>query len=132
MRWRIAYRAVFCALGVWLAATACLQAAGFPRTVVDVTGRALRLEAPPRRIVSTFLGADEIVLSLVDRSRVAMVTTFAQDPASSFVVAAAQGIRAVQNINAETIVALKPDLILVNRFSNPEVVEQLIALGQPV
>lgn len=122
------------ALALFGLAPASLQAGGFPQTVVDVAGHSLRLDQKPQRIASAFLGSDEIVLSLVDPSRVIMVTTFGRDPAASWVAekAKAKGIRAVQSLDAETLVALRPDIIFVNRFSNAQVVGQLRVLQQPV
>src|SRR5258706_536696 len=71
---------------------ALAQDQGFPRTVTDGAGNKVTLKAKPVRIVSITLASDEILLSLVDPSRLAAITANTQDSAQSNVADAAKGI----------------------------------------
>ena len=55
----------------------------FPRVLHGPAGESWTLSRPPRRIVSTYLAADEILAALVSPGRLAAVSTFADDPAIS-------------------------------------------------
>jgi iron complex transport system substrate-binding protein len=105
---------------------------GFPRTVRDGSGAVIRLEAPPRRIVSQTLATDEILFALGAQSRLVGVSSLAQDAAYSNVVAeaAASGVPSVND--AEQILRLTPDLVFVASYSRAEVVRLLGASGAPV
>lgn len=83
-----------------------------------------RAEAPvprrARRMVSTTLETDEILLALVEPARIAAVTPFADDPAVSNVVRQARRVRGRVKTDPEPIVALRPDLVFVAPFASPE------------
>ena len=64
--------------------------AKFPLTVTDANGDAMTLENPPQRIVSLTLGSDEILLSLVDKSRIVSLTRYADDEGISNIAAEAK------------------------------------------
>ena len=55
----------------------------FPRTITDGAGNKVTLNAKPVRIVSVALVADEMLLALVDPSRLIAVTANSLDPAQS-------------------------------------------------
>ena len=83
------------------------------RQVVDDTGQSVSLPSHPSRIVSLTYGTDEILLGLVDTSRVTALSKYAGNPDISFVTkeeAAAVGRKA--DLNAESIMAMKPDLVI--------------------
>jgi iron complex transport system substrate-binding protein len=105
---------------------------GFPRTVVDSGGVAIRLAAAPRRIVSQTLATDEILFAIVDPVRIVGVSTLAVDPTYSNVVDAAKARGAPAIRSAEDVIALRPDLIFVASYSRAEIVELLRASGAPV
>jgi iron complex transport system substrate-binding protein len=105
---------------------------GLPITVTDDAGTTLRLAAPPRRIVSLTLATDEILLSLVAKSRLAGVTSFSVDRGLSNVADEADAVPNKLTLNVETIISLRPDLVIVARWSDPGPVEQLRAAGVPV
>jgi iron complex transport system substrate-binding protein len=105
---------------------------GFPRTLHGPTGEAWLLPRPPRRIVSTYLGADEVLAALVSPDRVAGVSFFADDPAiSSCVGAYPAGVPRLRT-QVETVLALEPDLVCVAGFSDPDAVRLMIGAGLPV
>ncbi len=68
-----------------------MPAAGYPLTVTDDGGTPVTLAAKPVRIASLTMFTDEVLLDLVDPSRIVAVTTFAADPAISNVTARADG-----------------------------------------
>ena len=115
--------------------TAMLQAAPrsrYPLTVVDDGGNSVVLAAAPVRIVSQTLATDEILLSLVDSSRIAAVTTFARDNQISNVADRAAAIPHALTQNVETIISLRPDLVLVADWSDPAPVKQMRDAGLAV
>jgi iron complex transport system substrate-binding protein len=105
---------------------------GFPRTLTGPTGARSILTRPPRRIVSTYLGADEILAALVAPERVVGVSFFADDPA----ISSCAGVypRAVPRLRTqvETILALEPELVCVAGFSDPDALRLIIGAGLPV
>lgn len=114
---------------------ACLLAAapawaGFPRTVVDGLGHEIYLESPPQRIMSVGLAMDNILLSITDPERVVGVTTLATDPVWSYVAdKVAPHMSLIAQLNAEQVLALQPDIVLVAAWNDPDVVHQLRDLG---
>lgn len=103
------------------------------RTVQDDTGYSVSLPRHSSRIVSLTYGADEILLGLVDTSRVAALSRYAGNPDISFVTkeeAAAVGRKA--DLNAESIMALKPDLVVASTAVSPQLVSLLRQSGVPV
>lgn len=83
---------------------------------------------PPQQIVSVNLGADEILLSLVPE-RVVAVSYLAVDPGISNVVEAARLVPHKLKADAERILALKPDLVVLGGHTSADVVEQLEKAG---
>src|SRR4029077_7989937 len=54
-----------------------IEGASFPKRLVDPSGRARAIPEPPRRIVSGYLASDEILAALVEPSRLAAVSIYA-------------------------------------------------------
>lgn len=103
------------------------------RQVVDDTGQSVSLPQHPSRIVSLTYGTDEILLGLVDISRVTALSKYAGNRDISFVTeeeAAAVGRKA--DLNAESIMALKPDLVVASTAVSPQLVSLLRQSGVPV
>ena len=92
---------------------------------------ALAADAKPRRIVSLNLCADQYLLLLSDRKRIASITHLAARPEFSPYAARAHGLPANRG-QAEEIVTLKPDLVLAGRFSARATVSILRRLGYRV
>jgi iron complex transport system substrate-binding protein len=114
------------------ASTAASRPGGFPRTVTDGAGRAVRLAAKPMRIVSQTLGTDEILFALVPPERLVGLSPLAHDPKYSNVVEIAASHPAPIIDTAEDALRLKPDIVFVATYSRAEVVELLAATGAPV
>jgi iron complex transport system substrate-binding protein len=104
----------------------------FPLRVTDDTGAALTLAAPPMRIISLTLATDEMLLGMVDPRRLFGVSVFAADPAISNVAQSAAAIPRKLDVNVETILSLRPDLVFVADWSDAGPVRQLRDAGVPV
>jgi iron complex transport system substrate-binding protein len=108
------------------------RAAGFPRTLHGPTGEAWALPRPPRRIVSTYLCADEILAALVSPDRVVGVSFFADDPAISSCAGHYPAAVPRLRTQVESILALEPDLVCVAGFSEPSALRLMIGAGLPI
>jgi iron complex transport system substrate-binding protein len=84
---------------------------------------------PPQRIVSLNLAADEVLLALTPRERIAALTYLADDPLYSNVTAEARAIPHKVKANAEQVLALQPDLIIVSAHTNAAVKALLRTTG---
>jgi iron complex transport system substrate-binding protein len=132
MRARLIYPIALGILVIAVLPGAPRQQTRYPLTVVDDAGNTVVLAAPPGRIVSQTLATDEILLSLVDKSRLIAVTTFAVDSQISNVADLAADIPHRLTQNVETIISLRPDLVLVANWSDPAPVKQMRDAGVPV
>ena len=93
------------------------------------------MPAKPARIVSCSLASDEILLALVGTERLAAVTALAADPARSSAAEEAKRVpRQISSLaaEAETLLALKPDLVVISPYNTPEAVEVLRRAGAPI
>jgi len=86
----------------------------------------------PRRIVSTALVTDEILLALVSPDRVACVTEFADNVKVSNAIEAAKQVAGRNSGDMERILVHDPDLVLLARFSRGELVDLLTQSGVPM
>lgn len=89
---------------------------------------ALAADLPARRVVSSNLCADRLVLQLVEREHVLSVSRFAADPAGSTVADRAAGIP-VNRGGAEDIMAFHPDLVVLGAFDAHLTAAMLRSLG---
>jgi iron complex transport system substrate-binding protein len=115
---------------VALAALLALAAPAGALVVRDMTGRDVALSGPPRRIVSLVPSATEILYAIGADARLAGVTDYCDFPP------AARGKPSVGGMVApslETIVTLKPDLVIATPEGNrEETFGDLRRLGVPV
>jgi len=108
------------------------SAISYPMTVKDDMGNTVTLKHQPMRIVSGSEGTDEILVSLVPRSRIALVTTMASNPEYSNVVALVKGIPAWSGDDPEQALAVHPDLVLEAGYVTKSVLDQLHQAGVPM
>ena len=105
---------------------------GFPKTLRGPAGDERILPGPPRRIASTYLGADELLASLVAPDRVVGVSAYADDPGASNCHGAYPARVARLHADPETVIALAPDLVCVAGFTASEPLRLLVGAGLPV
>ena len=107
----------------------------WPRRVKTASGD-VEIRQKPQRVHTLSLGADEIALALIPPSRVVAVGTFTADPNFSNVADLVKDIPKIKR-DAESILAAKPDIVLVSQFTNAALVKQLqdagvtVALAEP-
>lgn len=85
----------------------------------------------PQRIVSLNLAADEIVLALAPLERLTALTYLADDPTFSNVAPQARLVPQKVRANAEQVMALRPDLLLVATYTSATVKRLLRESGVP-
>jgi iron complex transport system substrate-binding protein len=104
-----------------------LPGRGWALEVVDQTGRALTLPAPPRRIVSLVPSVTEILFAVGAGDILVGVTDFCDYPPEARRKPHVGGMLAP---NLETLVTLKPDLVVATPSGNErETFDQLDRLG---
>ena len=119
------------AIALWIvaAASAALAGSRFPLTLVDDRGVAVRLDTPPRRVVSLAPSLTEIVFLLGRQEILVGVTRYCNFPPAASSLPKVGG---VSDPDVERIVALSPDLVLCTTDGNPrEKVRTLEELGIP-
>lgn len=101
------------------------EASAFPITVEDANGARMTLEKKPEKIVSLTLGTDEMLLGLVDKSRIKAVTYLSLDPGLSNVTEEVKDIPEKLGTEAEKIISLQPDIVFVADWTDEKFVKQL-------
>jgi iron complex transport system substrate-binding protein len=104
----------------------------FPKPLRGPAGDEHMLPRPPRRIVSTYLGADEVLAALVATERVVGVSAFVDDPATSNCHDAYPARVRRLHADPETIVSLAPDLVCVAGFTGSDALRLIIGARLPV
>jgi iron complex transport system substrate-binding protein len=96
-------------------------AEGYPVTVKDAAGQDVVINAKPQVIIATNVWSGEMLLDLVDAGRIAALSAWGDDPVLSATAEKAKAVGArVQTGEPEGIVALKPDLVIIDTFSDPD------------
>jgi iron complex transport system substrate-binding protein len=102
---------------------------GFPKVLIDQTGRRVVLPQKPTRIVSVTLATDEILLALVGPPRLLGVTYLADDGRVSNMTQEAAAVPHKVRADPEQIISLQPDLVFVASFLRGEFIRLLQAAG---
>jgi iron complex transport system substrate-binding protein len=102
---------------------------GFPKVLIDQTGRRVVLPQKPTRIVSVTLATDEILLALVGPPRLLGVTYLADDERVSNMTREAAAVPHKVRADPEQIISLQPDLVFVASFLRGEFIRLLQAAG---
>src|SRR5690606_33667560 len=93
-------------------------------------GKEITISEKPKRIVSTALAVDELLVDLVPSENLVDVTAISSDPAISNVAGKTDSIETkFETVTAEQILALKPDLVIIPSYVNPDVLNQLENAG---
>jgi len=98
---------------------------------VETADGLVRLDGPPQRILSYSLGHDELLLALVSSDRLAAVGPFAGDAAYSNVAEQAAGLPTFEK-GVENVLAAEPDLVIVSKFTEADIVSLIQEAGVPV
>jgi iron complex transport system substrate-binding protein len=105
---------------------------GLAPAIAPAGGSAHAQAAPkPARIVSLDLCADQLLIELVERNRIAAVTHLAADPADSAIWEEAKGLPVTRGA-AEDVLRYEPDLILAGPFGVAPTVNLLRRLNMNV
>ena len=103
-------------------------ASEYPKTLTDGRGVEVTIQEKPTKIVSTTLAIDEYLLPLVETDRIAAVTKLATDSEISNVAELANGVETkIESVTSELVLSLKPDLVLIPSYVDPEVLKQIEA-----
>ena len=102
----------------------------WPRQV-ELPEGVLEVEEPPQRILAYSLGHDEILLALVSKNRFAAIGPFTGDPAYSNVAGYAEELPTFE-AGVENVLAAKPDLVVVSKYTDADVVDLIMEAGVPV
>lgn len=106
-----------------------LSIAGFPLTVVDTIGRDILIKEKPNQIISLAPSLTQTVFAIGAEDRLVGRTRFCLWPPEAVAIKSIGG-PAVPEI--ESMMALKPDLILATILTPIEVVRQIEALEVPI
>jgi iron complex transport system substrate-binding protein len=109
-----------------------VDSGAFPKGATDPIGRRLVIPAPPRRIVSLALSADEILLEIVPPERIAGLTIFVDNPGMSVAGGSAPKSAARVTGEPESLLALAPDLIIASAYTRPDALSLLEGAGVAV
>lgn len=102
----------------------------FPRKVKDAGGYEFTIESEPKKIVSLTLGSDEMLFGLVNKERILALTRYAEDEGiSNIAKEAAQVAERATMENIEAVIALKPDLAILDTWADPNYIKQLRDTG---
>ena len=105
---------------------------GFPKWLRAPTGETRTLPRPPTRIVSTYLGSDEVLAALVAPDRVVAVSAYVDDPATSNCRDAYPASTPRVRSDPEIIIGLEPDLVCVAGFTQPDTLRLVVGAGLTV
>ncbi|MCC7063158.1 MAG: ABC transporter substrate-binding protein [Planctomycetes bacterium] len=94
-------------------------------------GDAERPASPPQRIVAASLLATEVLLEIAPHARLAGVHELTADPRFSLIVDAVKDLRKV-GAEPEQLLAVRPDLVILDAFTRPETVALLQGAGVPL
>lgn len=97
--------------------------------VQDYQGNSVKLAGKPQKIVSMSLGTDEILLSLVTPGRLAALTYLADDIELSNVADKSQQVLGRVKSNLESVIALKPDLVIMADWQPIELIKSIKDAG---
>jgi iron complex transport system substrate-binding protein len=103
----------------------------FPRTV-KAGDMEINIPRKPEKIVSLGPSNDEILCVLVDEKRIAGLSKFSRDEATSYVAEAARRINVFVDRNAEQVISLRPDLVLAARYTKVDLKALLAEIRTPL
>jgi iron complex transport system substrate-binding protein len=97
--------------------------------ITDSQGYSMTMPKKPQRIVSVSLASDEILVDLVAADRIAALTYLADNSGISNVTEQAKQIPRRIKDNAESIIALQPDLVFMADWQSPDLIQAIRDAG---
>lgn len=94
-------------------------------TVIDGRGKKITFTEKPKRIATLHYSTDEILLDLVDNSRIAALSKSAHEPALCNIPERAAAIKTIAQDNAEFMLGNKVDLVFIRENYRKEAIEGL-------
>lgn len=104
----------------------------FPITLTDDTHHKVTVMAQPMHVVSGTEGTDEMIASLLPKSRIALVTNISSNPLYSDVTGLVKGLPQWTGDNPEKALSVQPDLVLMASYGPQKVMTQIKNAGIPV
>ena len=102
---------------------------GWPRSVLTKRG-VVEIASQPQAVITPSLGHSEMLVALVDPSRVAGIGRHSYNPDASNIVKIADTMPDKSTTrDVERIIVLDPDLVIVSSFAKAEFIEQLETIG---
>lgn len=93
----------------------------WPVTVMNAAGEPVVITQKPNAIVATNVWAGEMLLDMVDTSRIKALSAWGDDPVLSATAEKAATVEArVSTQEPEGIIAVQPDLVIIDTFSDPD------------
>ena len=120
------------ALIIFTAPTAFAAEPNYPVTLVDASGYKLTLPAKPQAIISLTLATDEVLVDLIDTSRLKAMNKYSTDPGISNVADFAKTFPLKLSGEKEKIIELRPDLVFLADWKEKEFVQSLRDAKVPV
>ena len=109
-----------------------IESSVYPRYATGADQVRVRIDRPPRRIVSQFWSIDEFLYAIVPPERIVAVSESAYSQASSNLLDLLGLIRPVVSSNPETVLRTNPDLVLTGESARWEITGVLRQAGLPV
>ena len=104
----------------------------YPMKITDCRGYEVNINRKPEKILSTTLGSDEMLLSLVDKSSItALSGKISEDDGISNVADQAKGYDKAES-NVEKIISMQPDIVFCASWVAKTYVQQLKDAGLTV
>ncbi len=103
-------------------------------SVTDDQGTVITFKEPPRHIYANTVSLEEVLLDLVPPERIAAVTASNKDRRISFVADKADRVERTlpEKPSLETVLSIRPDLVLAQDKARPEFIKALRDAGIPV
>ncbi len=112
-------------IAAFLTLTGVAHATTYPLKVIDFRGKSITIKHEPKRIVSISPATTEIAYALGLESRIVGVTKYCNYPAQAKMKPKVGD----RTTSVETIISLKPDLILAHGFLNDSAIRSLESHG---
>jgi iron complex transport system substrate-binding protein len=104
----------------------------YPRVAMDAFGGTIKLDRPAKRIVALHSDVQDFIYQIVPPEYVVGVDGFAYDENFSAVVRFVKAHKPQIVDQAESIIALKPDLVIGTDATRPELLDRLREAGIPM